>query len=428
MAINYRKKNWIEGQTFDPDTMNYLDGGIQQACDGVDALANVPTDLARNGYGEQSGTRNLFNPNNILHGEYSNNTYSFPLVTDGRKLFDFAFKNNTQYTFSGYVKNSIANANVRLRIRYTDGTTESILMNAATTEVYKEWVSAVGKSIAWVYCDYSSASYGASIYSARNFQIEEGTVATSYEPYYESNKMLTEDANEIASLKFLGWTVPREMSVKNSSRADGGLNQRVGRVDLGSLNYNRYLQGSIYLFDCVDSRFIATENAYCSELSIAPQSYGWGDLQDKSVRFGGGRIRIRYDACTDATAFKNAMSGKYLYYPLDAEVVIAEGEEVGDDLYKNGSAQLVSALTSGEAKQVTIPQNGFYFVLAINNATSGNCSAYMLNASNSVYISASETSTGAYHRCTTAPIPLKKGTTITARAIFADQGGLYRLT
>lgn len=138
----------------------------------------------------------------------------------------------------------------------------------------------------------------------------------------------------IADLKFLGWTVPKEMTLKNYVDSNGAFHQRVGRVDLGSLNYDRFQQSSIYLFDTTNSSFKATNNALCSELSITSQSVGWNNLADKSVRFGDGRIRIRYDAYTDASAFKSAMKGIYLYYELATEVVISEGKEAVAELAK----------------------------------------------------------------------------------------------
>ena len=367
MAINYRKKNWIEGQTFDPDTMNYLDGGIQQACDGVDELS-----------GKEATTEQ-----ELLDLKYLGYTVPKEMPVQNQK------------TSSGYVvKVGRVDLSTLTWTAYGDISTHRFIAaknyNIAIVDVgyaegysYGSWsrpnagqnktlgiIPSGTLSTALMICDTSCSSV-ADLQNALRDKFLFYQLATPYTLPLDGAEVY----NDTNDLKFLGWTVPREMPIKNYVDSEGKFHKRVGRVDIGSLNYNRYLQGSIYLFDCADSRFIATENAYCSDLSITPQSYGWGDLQDKSVRFGGGRIRIRYDAYTDATAFKSAMSGVYLYYELASEVVIAEGNEVANQLpsrlvtgtFSVNTVNGDTIITSVIAGSLPPTRNSFFTVIGVWN-------------------------------------------------------------
>lgn len=75
-----------------------------------------------------------------------------------------------------------------------------------------------------------------------DIMIEKGSTATTpYEPYIPSVKMLAEENEqqntEAMDLKMLGWSVPRECPIQNYVDSDCVFHQRVGRVDLGSLNW-----------------------------------------------------------------------------------------------------------------------------------------------------------------------------------------------
>ena len=95
-----------------------------------------------------------------------------------------------------------------------------------------------GKGISIYACSNWTDSDGKTI-TCEDIQIEEGTTATDYEPYIPSVKMLAEKNTQIDDNNMLGWVVPEEMPIKNYVDSDGVFHQRVGRVDLGSLNWNK---------------------------------------------------------------------------------------------------------------------------------------------------------------------------------------------
>ena len=331
MAINYRKKNWIEGQTFDPDTMNYLDGGIQQACDGVDALANVPTDLARNGLGEQSGSRNLLNYHDVTE------TSGF----EWAPYIPCRLKKGT-YTFSCKSTSTSGQFNFRLSKNGTEiySTTFNHSANVSGTFTITDDVDELR--------GYSNRGCTMS-----DFQIEEGTVAHAYEPYYESNKMLTDDTNEIASLKFLGWTVPREMPIKNYVDSEGKFHQRVGRVDLGTLTWSKATNyfysnvGNVYKYP---PNSATRANVYCNKYPTVASFIITNASQDKVIgATQDGYYVLRDTSYSDVNTLKSALTGTYLYYELSTEVLIAEGNELTPIRYAD--------VTLGN---ITIPSNGYY--------------------------------------------------------------------
>ena len=140
-------------------------------------------------FGEVAGGKNLFNPKCLLNATYNEKTSTITVSSNNSKALDMVFKENTQYTFSAYVKQSSSTINIRLNIIYTDGTSNSALFTQSTSEVYLSATSKSGKTISEVKWDFGNN--GTATY--RNFQIEEGSIATEYEPYIPSVKMLADE-------------------------------------------------------------------------------------------------------------------------------------------------------------------------------------------------------------------------------------------
>ena len=200
-----------------------------------------------------------------------------------------------------------------------------------------------------------------------NFQLEEGDTATSYEPYIPSVKMLTEENaqqnTEAMDLKMLGWTVPSECSVQNYVDGDGIFHQRVGRVDLGSLDFvyvntdGQYCFSSTEVIDnCkgADDWLTTIAKGYSSIYKITVWSYNRSDDNyDKTIAISpGSGVSIRNSSYTDVTTFKNAMKGVYLYYELAAEITkTIDGNEAVEELSSNLVELKVSDTSGGKNLQ-----------------------------------------------------------------------------
>ena len=252
-----------------------------------------------------------------------------------------------------------------------------------------------------------------------------------YEPYIPSVKMLAEENEqqntEAMDLKMLGWTVPSECPIQNYVDNDGVFHQRVGRIDLGSLNWNYISSGKFFYADLAGGK-IGSENAYCRKYNLS-NATAYGGMANKEFRLSlssetVSRVYVKDTSYTDATTLKQATKGVYLYYELETPITkTIDGNEVterineslsvigkcknllnptlptttqngvtctnnGDGTYTlNGTASASCyftiktniSLASGKYKLVGCPKNGgwakyglFYGTQSINNGDYGN--------------------------------------------------------
>lgn len=104
---------------------------------------------------------------------------SMTIYTVAVKAINAKFKSGTRYTFSGLMNYVGTNRGFRFQIYYTDGTNETLYTPPATKTAFTK-TSAVGKTIDFIGYNASDNNGVIEIY---DFQAEEGTVATTYEPY-----------------------------------------------------------------------------------------------------------------------------------------------------------------------------------------------------------------------------------------------------
>lgn len=88
-------------------------------------------------------------------------------------------------------------------------------------------------------------------------------------------------------------------------------------IDLGTQNWTRLLQGSIYLFTLssdLNPNATSSGFAICSHYK---RTYAeWSDMPNYSYRISGANLRIRDDRYTDAASFKSALNGAQLVYRM----------------------------------------------------------------------------------------------------------------
>lgn len=163
-----------------------------------------------------------------------------------------------------------------------------------------------------------------------------------------------------AELKVLGWNVPSECPIKNELNGNQFV-QRVGRVDLGSLAWelNQGSQSGVGRFSSnANSISNVKENsvAYC----VKGYSYVRYATSDKSYWFDVSKncIYIQDNDTKDATSFKSAMSGVYLYYELATPNTFnVEGSEIVESIGKVTNL-LKPTLASTTQNGVTCTNNG----------------------------------------------------------------------
>ena len=126
--------------------------------------------------------KNLFDINKALVGSF-NTDGDYRIGHSLSEFYLYNWKENTQYTFSAYVKNHENNkGNVRFAIQYTDGSKEqTVLFNSSTEYKNMKFTSAKDKTISRMYVVYGDAGY---MYIQKGeLQIEEGDKATPYTPH-----------------------------------------------------------------------------------------------------------------------------------------------------------------------------------------------------------------------------------------------------
>lgn len=171
----------------------------------------------------------------------NNPSYAYLTQKDGRNVLAWAgnstymnvtifdkFKPNTQYTISVYARSeNISTRGGYFIIEYSDGSITEFYTTDNTWQLIKT-TSTNGKSIKRFYANYGSST-AITYYDYDTLQLEEGTVATPYEPYTESTAYTP--AGE--PLRSLPNGIKDEISVVGADK--GTLVQRVGVDGEGNL-------------------------------------------------------------------------------------------------------------------------------------------------------------------------------------------------
>lgn len=197
------------------------------------------------------------------------------------------------------------------------------------------------------------------------------TDLSDYAKITDVNTELDKKEKQIIDLKMLGWSVPAECPIQNYVDSDGVFHQIVGRVDLGDFYWDLHptisgLFSTSTYFNLIKAPSNDNEipNAYCSKYEL--HRYIDIELYDKNISVNAfGVIRIKDNSYTDATTFKNAMQGVYLYYELATEKTISvDGneavEKVNDSLAVIGKCKnlLKPTLQTTTSNGVTCTNNG----------------------------------------------------------------------
>lgn len=279
----------------------------------LDGIWNVRTS------GISSTGKNLFDIDSVSfftkvsNGEYKSNTYigiypDYVLWTpvDGTK----------QITISGYVKCPV-DKNYRFAVLYEDGTEASSYMSSTGDYLYNSYTSDTSKKIKYVYLHYTSGSNEVYI---KDVQIEEGSAATTYEPYQENkiDLLSTQTLNGINGVNDY-----IEVIDKGNGLYDLKKTQNIVRVDMGSLGFdvdgNNFYTGaiSIYIKPPVNDNSVGNYSCQKYVNCALNKSFIDGDFGVNSS----GLVYFRNSAYTKANEFQTAMSGTLLYYQLKTPVV-----------------------------------------------------------------------------------------------------------
>ena len=282
------------------------------------------------------------NLDDLSYGEFSGNdnicdietNYNFPInimkVTQVRQVYTKNIPQTSGY-FYAYISANLT--------EYKSGTIAYYIdENDAQKYIGQEHIVNKSYRLPTSIKEFGLLNYGSHEGTISGIMFSE-TPITSYEPYIPSVKMLSKENaqqnTEAMDLKMLGWTVPKECPIQNYVDNDGVFHQRVGRVDLGSLDWKYETNPNRFnaYFDSV--KFVSNITpivAYSTKYNI--YSFNTAIHKDKAIGVYGSNgiasiLAVLDSSYTDADTFKSDMKGVYLYYELATPITYTiDGNEV----------------------------------------------------------------------------------------------------
>lgn len=207
-----------------------------------------------------------------------------------------------------------------------------------------------------------------------NFQLDEGSTATAYTPYYTPISYTIPQA--IQNLDGYGWsagTARNYVDYENKRYV-----QCVNSVDLGTLTWTAGGGISSRTVFIASSRKICGQklsynsaiasNILCSKYLAKSQNEVWSDAAPVGIATNAtidGYVYVNDTAYTDATAFKQAMSGVILYYELANPIVTDISSLIPDDFLRNIEVEAGGSVTfknSNDSYLIPVPSEEEYIV------------------------------------------------------------------
>lgn len=319
----------------------------------------------------ESVGRNLFNPDKILVGKYEKSTETWDVPNGLKKVLDMKFEENTQYTFSAYIKQYVIDANIRFMVKYTDNTeNNTFLYSDSTTETYKAATTDAGKTIKEIWTDYGQSGK----VTFRNLKIEKGTEATDYTPYTRNTLTIPES---IRNLDGYGWSAGNAYNYVDFENKK--IHKRVGCVDLGTLEwtYSDVTAGNVTFKTFISNtnlpnrKFQAASNDYlCAKYNvISTRGTSSSDKTISTYNYSNDNRTVVHDSTyTDVAIFKSAMAGVMLYYELAKEEIIdisdllAELDEDAFVLPVEAGGTLTFKNSLGDGYRIPVPNSEEYIL------------------------------------------------------------------
>ena len=150
----------------------------------------------------------------------------------------------------------------------------------------------------------------------------------------EVKESISAQSTEMMDIKMLGWSVPRECPIQNEVNGNQFI-QKVGRVDIGTLQMTKESDPTRYLYSCSvpnikpESSRDTAINGYCYGWTAVARATNWKDgmfsYYANSLVSNVVFITTNY---TDVDTFKQVMKGQYLYYELaNYNTITIDGNE-----------------------------------------------------------------------------------------------------
>lgn len=177
--------------------------------------------------------------------------------------------------------------------------------------------------------------------------ISEGDTPTAYAPFHRNEYPIPE---AIKALPGYGWsagTAKNYVDYENKRYV-----QCVQSVDLGTLTWTKGESVSFKTHHLAGQKltksYSIAPNFICPKYSTKTQNESWGKTSITGISATsnvGGYIYVNDTSYTDATAFKQAMSGVILYYELANPIVTDISTMIPDDFLRNIEVEAGGSIT-----------------------------------------------------------------------------------
>lgn len=207
-----------------------------------------------------------------------------------------------------------------------------------------------------------------------NFQLDEGSTATAYTPYYTPISYTIPQA--IQNLDGYGWsagTAGNYVDYENKKYY-----KCIDSMDLGMVNWQVETSPTFgtYFSTFVDSRKFKKigdftqkrHNILCDKYLAVKRDVK--EYVDKTILLDGTvsvvtQIQVKDTTYTDATAFKQAMQGVMLYYELESPIVTDISKLIDDDFLRNIEVEAGGSITfkgGNDDYRIPVPSEEEYIV------------------------------------------------------------------
>lgn len=175
--------------------------------------------------------------------------------------------------------------------------------------------------------------------------------------------------NSIIDLSMLGWSVPEDCPIQNEVN-DNQFIQKVGRVDIGTLQMTKHFDPTRHLYSCSvpnikpESSRDTAINGYCYGWTAVSRALHWEDgMFSYYANSSVSDVVFITTTYTDVDTFKQVMKGQYLYYELATPIITTiDGNEIGEtvsDVRKETTVNLLYGSPNPWPKNgVTCTYNG----------------------------------------------------------------------
>jgi hypothetical protein len=191
-----------------------------------------------------------------------------------------------------------------------------------------------------------------------NFQLDEGSTATAYTPYYTPISYTIPQA--IQNLDGYGWsagTARNYVDYENKRYV-----QCVQSVDLGTLEW--LLDGNNWWYNTKIPKGLSDSNAICNKRTYVLK----GDTGNETqwCHSGGGYFEVYVTDVTTSADVSKKLSGVILYYELATPIVTDISSLIPDDFLRNIEVEAGGSVTfqnsNGDSYRIPVPSEEEYVV------------------------------------------------------------------